>query len=63
MVVCGEHPSALTFYAICREVRFRLSIENMNRYMNPWKSMVFQFRGVNKIILRESVEEEERLEL
>ena len=61
-----EHQSALTFYAIGnrgREVRFRLSIENMNAYMNPWKSMVFKFIGVNTIILGESVEEKEGLEL
>lgn len=60
MVVCGT-PSVLTFYAIGnrgREVRLRLSTENMNRYTNLWKSMVFQFMEVNKIILRESVEEE-----
>lgn len=57
-----EHARALTFQAIGNrepEVRFGLSAESMNGSLNTWKSMVFQFRGVNKIIMGESVEEDE----
>lgn len=61
-----QHARALTFQAIGNgdtEVRFGLNTESMNGSPNPWKSMVFQFRAVNKVIMGESVEEDEGSEL